>query len=208
MMSKNRKKYAIQMSYDVSDEEKNQAEKTLKYLDFLLKTMKQAEEYLNLLYQPFKDGTNIDPEMIWKSRAALRRYRDTMIDNFDKFKRISFKCFALLQNFSSDTQILKLNKSFVFSVADIEKQVNRFADLFSDLKSKEFSQEVIKAIDNIKKETAQLEEIIDSRVKSYLTSNILSRDWTDQVSQRLQEKIEQKIPFALKLKEEREKNNK
>ena len=84
------KKYALMMSYDVTDEEKVAAEKLLAYFEFLMKDMDKAEEHLDLLYVPFKDDNAITPEQSWKSRAALRRYRDSVADNFNRFKRISF----------------------------------------------------------------------------------------------------------------------
>ena len=199
------KKYAIQLSYSVTDEEKEKAEKSLAYYNFLLKTLKEAISHLDLIYTPFKDGEAITPEQSWGARSALWRYRDANIDIFNKVKRISFKCFALMHDFSSDAQVVKLNKSFVLAIGDLEKQVNRFAELFSELKSKEFGASVIKAIENIKKEVAQLEQIIEDRVINHIESNILNRNWVDSVSKELQQKIEDKIPNSIRLVEERNK---
>lgn len=197
------KKYAIQLSYSVSDEEKEMAEKALAYYNFLLRTLKQANDHLDLIYTPFKDGSPILPKSAWKNRAALRRYRDANIDIFNKFKRIAFKCFSLMHEFSSDTQAMKLNNSFVMSIGDIEKQVNRFSDLFSDLKSKEFGSSIVKSIDNIKKEIAQLEQIVEDRIMGYLENDLLNKSWVDSVSKELQHKIEEKIPESIRMIRER-----
>lgn len=199
------KKYAIQLSYSVTDEEKENAEKALSYYNFLLKTMKEADSHLDLIYVPFKDGTPITPEQSWDARAALWRYRDANIKLFNKVKKIAFKCFSIMHEFSSDAQVVKLNKSFVLAIGDLEKQVNRFSELFSELKSKEFGVSIIKSIDNIKKEIAQLEQIVEDRIITFVEQELLNRTWIDLVSKELQQKIEQKIPNSIRLVNERNK---
>lgn len=201
------KAYAASMSYEVPDSEKEQAEKTLMGLDILIKKLKTCDDHLDLIYQPFKNNPNITPEQTYKVRASLRRYRDKVADNFNIFKRVAFRCFVLIQPFSSDTQIVKFNKSFVLAIGDIEKQVNRFIELFSNLESKDFAATIVKSVENIKKETAQLDQIIEDRIKPYIENNILAVNWTDQVSEELQEKVEKHVPLTVKLVEEREKSN-
>jgi hypothetical protein len=204
-MVNKRKIYAVDMTYDVPDSEKDMATRIVLHLDFLLKAIKVCEEHLNLIYTPFKDNQNITPEQTFAARAALRRYRDKVADNFNDFKRKAFKCFSLIQPFSFDSQMVKLSKSFVLAIADIEKQVNRFIDLFGNLESKDFGQTVVKAIDNIKKEMAQLEQIIEDRMKKHIQNNILARSWVDTVSDELQEQVEKKIPLSIQLVEQRNK---
>jgi hypothetical protein len=205
-MVNKRKIYAVDLTYDVPDSEKDKGTKIILHLDHLLKILKVCEEHLNLIYTPFKDNQNITPEQTFAARAALRRYRDKVADNFNIFKRQAFKCFVLFQPFASDSQMLKLSKSFVLSISDIEKQVNRFIDLFSDLESKDFGTTVVKAIDNIKKELAQIEQIIEDRMKEHIRNNILARSWVDTVSDELQEKVEKKIPLSIELVEKRNKD--
>lgn len=194
------------MTYQVPDEEKDKATKIILYLDQLLKIMSFCDNHIDLIYSPFKDSQEISQDQIFKVRAALRRYRDKVANNFNVLKRQSFKCFILLQPFSVDTQIVKLSKSFVLCVNDIEKQVNRFIDLFSNLKSKDFIPAIVKGAEGIKKETAQLKQIIEDRIKTHIQNNILARSWVDTVSDELQQKVEKKIPLSIKLVEDRENN--
>jgi hypothetical protein len=198
-----RKIYATQMSYEVPSEEKDKANKIIVYLDHLIKILNFCDEHLDLIYTPFKDNPEISPDQTFKARAALRRYRDKVADNFNVFKRQAFKCFLLLQPFAIDTQIVKLSKSFVLSIEDIEKQVNRFIELFSNLKSKDFGQAVVKGAESIKKEMAQLNQIIEDRIKNHIQNNILARNWVDTVSDELQQKVEKNIPLSIRLVEER-----
>lgn len=205
MQSKSKKSYALQMTYEVPSEEKDRATKIILYLDHLLKILRFCDNHLSLIYTPFKDKQDISPQQVFKARAALRRYRDKLVDNFNTFKRQAFKCFVLLQPFSVDTQIVKLMKSFVLCIGDIEKQVNRFVDLFSNLESKDFGQAVVKGAEGIKNEIAQLQQIIEDRIKTHIQNNILASNWVDSVSEELQEKVEDRIPLSIQLVEERNK---
>lgn len=195
--------YTAMMTYVVSDQEKQQAEKAIRWFTYCLKMLDQCQEHLNLIYNPFKKQPDISTDDVFARRAMLRIYRDKVIDNFNQFKRIAFKSYAIIQPFSSDTQMDKISSAFVESVEDIETQVNRFVDLFDDLKSEEFSKGVIAAIEHIKKEIAQLEQLVNDRVKTYLQTNILARNWVDGISTELQEKVEKKSPLVMQLVEER-----
>jgi len=191
------------MTYQISDNEKDLAEKAMRWFNHCLKLLERCDDHLNLLYNPFKKSPDITVEKIFQRRAMLRVYRDKVAKNFNKFKRAAFKAYVIMQPFTSDTQTEKLIKSFVASIEDIEIQVNRFVDLFSDLQSEDFSKAVISAIDNIKKEIVQLKQIVDERIKEHLQTNILARNWVDNVSNELQEKVEKKSPLVMQLVEER-----
>lgn len=192
------------MSYDVSDSEKHQAEKALVYFKAAKKYLVQASDHLNIMKTPFKDNQDVTPEEIIKSRAVIRRFRDKAIENFDKFKKAAFDCVNLMQTFSSDTQTLKLMKSFISSVDDLEVSVNQFAELFDDLQSKEFSKDVVTAIEGIQKQCDEIDEIIDERIKSHIQTNILATSWVDAISNDLQMKIEKKTPLIVDLYNQRQ----
>lgn len=193
------------MSYRVSENEKEQAQKAIRWLNHSLKILDQCDEHLNLIYNPFKKGQEIPADKIFARRATLRLYRDKVVENFNNFKKIAFKSYTIMQTFASDTQVEKLLKSFVTSIEDIETQVNRFVDLFSNLKSDEFTKVVVIAIEHIKKEIAQLKQIVNDRILTHLQTNILARNWVDNVSEELQEKVEKKSPLIMQLVEQRNK---
>jgi uncharacterized protein (UPF0210 family) len=202
-MSKQRKIYALNLTYEVSSEEKDRAQKIILNLEHLLKISVLCDNHLDLIYTPFKDAQNITPQQVFQARAALRRYRDKVVENFNDFKRQAFKTFVLFQHFITDTQISKLSKSFVSAISDMEKQVNRFVDLFSNLESKDFSTGIVKAIENIKKELAQFKQIVEDRIIEHVQNNILARSWVDNVSDEIQQKVEKSIPFSVQLVNER-----
>src|SRR5574338_1283636 len=187
-----KKSYSVQMSYNVSDSEKQQAEKALLYFKAAEQQLGQASNHLNIMKTPFKDNPEMTPEDVMKARAVIRRFRDKAIENFDKFKRTSFQCVNLMQTFNTDTQTFKLMKSFISAIDQLEVQVNHFADLFKDLESKDFAKDVVTSIEGIQKQCDDIDEIIDERIKSHIEKNILASSWGDSISDDLQMNVEKK----------------
>lgn len=199
-----KKSYSIQMSYDISDAEKLQAEKALSYFNHAIRALNIASDHLNIMKTPFKDSAASTPDEIMQARAAIRRFRDKMIDNFNNFKKISFQCVNLMQMFISDTQTSKLLKSFVNSIEDLESNVNKFAELFSNLEDKSFTSNAVKNIEDIQKTCDSIKDIIDERIKKHIQSNILASNWVDAISNDLEVKINRKTPLMLDLFNERQ----
>lgn len=191
--------YAIQMSYDVSDEEKLQAEKALMCFNYALKLLNTASDHLDIMKTPFKDNPGTSPDELMRARAAVRRFRDKVIDNFNQFKITTFKCVNIMQIFSSDTQTLKLMKALISSVDNLETKVNDFADLFNDLESNDFSKSVVMCIESIQKQCEEIDKLIDERIKSHIQSNILAKSWVNSVSDNLQMSIQKNTPLILDL---------
>jgi len=194
-----KKGYSVQMTYDVSDAEKMQAERALLCFNHALKMLDMASNHLDIMKTPFKDNPEMSPEEVQKARAAIRRFRDKSIENFNEFKVAAFKCVNVMQIFSSDTQTLKLMKSFISSIDDLEIKVNDFADVFNDLESKEFAKTVVTSIESIQKQCEEIDEIIDERIKSHIQSNILAKSWVDAVSDDLQMRVQKRTPLILDL---------
>jgi hypothetical protein len=191
--------YAISLTYDVSDVEKQQAEKALLHFNHTSKLLDLASEHLNIMKTPFKENSDVPTEDIKKARAAIRRFRDKSVENFNDFKTAAFKCVNIMQNFASDTQTIKIMKSFISSIDDLEDKVNDFVSLFNDLDSKEFVKEIVENIESIQKQCEEIEAIIDDRIKSHIHSDILAKSWVDSVSSDLQMKVEKKTPLLMEL---------
>lgn len=194
-----KKAYSISMTYDVSDAEKLQAEKSLLCFNHANKLLAIARDHLNVMKTPFKDSGNMPPEEVMQARAAIRRFRDKALDNFTDFKRAAFGCVQTMQDFSTDTQTIKLMKSFISSIDDLENEVNSFADLFNNLEDKEFAPNVVKKIEGIQSLCDSIEEIIEDRIKKHIQSNILASSWIDSVGNDLEAKIDKKTPLLVEL---------
>lgn len=187
------------MTYDVSDTEKVEAQKALVCFSHTFKLLQIASDHLNIMKTPFKNNPDMPPEEVMAARAAIRRFRDKSVENFNDFKASAFRCVNVMQNFASDTQTVKLMKSFISAIDDLELKVNSLTDLFKDLESKDFSQKVVTSIEAIQTQCDDIEEIVDERIKNHIQTNILASSWVDSVSSELQMKIEQKTPLILDL---------
>lgn len=141
-----KKAYAIQLSYNISDNEKLAAEKALLYFSDASKKLEMANNHLNILKVPFEENQDITKEALMEERVAIRRFRDKAIDNFNLFKLSAFKCVDIMQNFSSDTESVKMLKSFISEIDNLEEIVNDFADLFKNINSNEFKPLILKIL--------------------------------------------------------------
>jgi len=196
--------YVVQMTYDVSDDEKQEAEKALLYFTHAAKLLDVASDHLDIMKVPFKDNPEIDPKEVVKTRAAIRRFRDKSIDNFNDFKKAAFKCVQVMQPFSSDTQTLKLVKSFISSVDELEDDFNDMVELFDTLDSKTFAQDIVASMEKIQKLCDDIYEIIDNRLKHHIQTNIIAKSWVDNVGNDLQMEIMEQTPLIIDLYNERQ----
>lgn len=196
--------YITQMSYSVSDEEKMQAERALLHFDHAIKQLQLASNHLDLMKTPFKNNPEMDPKEVMKARAAIRRFRDKSVENFNLFKRSAFQCVKLMQDFSNDTQTVKLMKSFITTVNDLETKVNEFVELFSDLETKDFANNIVSSIEEVQSKCDDIEELVDDRIKDHIRENILATSWVNSVGNELEEKIEHKVPLVLDLYNKRQ----
>jgi replicative superfamily II helicase len=191
--------YITEMTYSVNDAEKASAELALNFFNHSLKLLQLASEHLDIMKTPFKNNPEMDPKEVVKARTAIRRFRDKSVENFNEFKKSAFKCVREMQEFASDTQTLKLMKSFISSIDDLETKVNDFVDLFADLEAKDFSTKVVSSIEDIQHQCDDVEEIVDERIKTHIQQNILATNWTDSVGKEMEMTIEPKKPLILDL---------
>jgi hypothetical protein len=191
--------YLTQMTYSVSDAEKVSAERALYCFDHTLKLLQLASEHLDIMKTPFKNNPDMDPQEVMKARAAIRRFRDKAVENFNEFKKAAFQCVHAMRDFASDTQTLKLMKSFISSIDDLEVKVNQFVDLFTDLEAKDFATQVVSDIEDIQQQCEDIEQIVDERIKDHIQQNILATNWTDTVGKEMEMVIEPKTPLILDL---------
>lgn len=194
-----KKAYAIQLSYNISDNEKLVAEKALLYFSDVSKKLEMANNHLNILKIPFEENQDITKESLMEQRVAVRNFRDKSIDNFNLFKISAFKCVDIMQNFSSDTESVKMLKSFISEIDNLESYVNDFADLFKNINSNEFKPLILKNIKLIQDKCEEIQDLIDQRIKVHLQTNILAKSWVNTVSNQLQKTVEKKRPIILDL---------
>ena len=187
------------MTYDVTDAEKNSAEKALQCFDHATKLLQLSSDHLDIMKTPFKNNPEMAPKDVMKARAAIRRFRDKSIENFNEFKRAAFHCVHAMKDFASDTQTIKLMKSFISSIDDLEIKVNNFSEIFNDLEAKDFSSKIITSIEDIQHQCDDVKEIAEERIRDHIKQNILTTNWTDTVGKEMEMVIEPKTPLILDL---------
>jgi len=203
-----KKIYAVLMTYDVSSDEKRYAEEALLNFDEAIKLLTFASDHLNTIKTPFKDNEPSSTEEIVESRVVLRRFRDKAAENFNAFKIKAFSCVNAMKEFSSDTMTAKLMKTMISSIENLEMDVNKFFELFEDLKSKDFQSKVVSMCEGIQSQSDDIIDIIDQRIKNHIQKNILAKNWVDNISNELQQNVEKHVPILSKIQqEEKEKFN-
>ena len=202
-----RKAYSIQMHFGVPESEKRVAEKAEEYFNQLISKMQEAKDYLDLIYTPFQKHQNIDMEMVTDYRKTFRDYRDQVKLKFRTIAKLSYKCVALMNEFSMDTTTEEMMESFMGTIRELEKYVDTFVSIFSNLNSSEFRNHLISTIDSLKKQMNQIEQLIKDRILEHIDSNILAKNWAKNISDRFEdsEPIEERIPLVVQLFKERQK---
>lgn len=107
--------------------------------------------------------------------------------------------------FSTDTKTLEMMNSFIASLEDVKKAVERLLQSFSDLDSQTFKDSVVGAIDNVKKQANQFKQLINDRLLDHIDTNILAKNWTNDVTDEYQKKVYEKLPMIVQLFQERQK---
>lgn len=191
--------YLSEMSYDISSEEKHQAQQLLIYVDQTLKLLKDSKDYLDTIKVPFENNPETKSEEIMSQRFYLRDFRDKSVQKFNDFKVSCFHCVDYINKFSSDPQILKISKAFVSTVDDLEKSVNKFVDLFLNLESDTFVKDIIDIVTLIQMKCDDVKDMLDERLKGYVASNILMENWVDRVRKDFNFAVNNKKPKMLEI---------
>jgi len=191
--------YTVQMNLDVPDAEKRTAEKASESFESILSQLKLGIEHLDLIYTPFAKRQKLDSKEIVENRDILRKYRDKTKELFEKIVEDSYQ-----GEFSTDSAVEELMGSFVSSVRELEKQVNILLSIFSNLNNPEFKDQLIKAIDSVKKQSSQLKQLVNDRILEHIDTNILAKNWESLVNDKYQDKIKNKTPLVVQLYEERQ----
>lgn len=196
--------YSVQMNFKVPESEKEIAERAEKYFEKLITKMKDIEDYLNIIYIPFKKYQDADPEMLVEYRRTFRQYRDACKSKFRNIVKMSYKAVALMNEFSTDTATEELMDSFVGSIRELEKYVDTYVGIFGNLSSPEFQTHLVSTIDSIKKQFSQIKQLIIDRIISHIDNNILAKDWAKDVLDRFDDTNQERVPLVVELFRERQ----
>jgi len=195
---------SVNMSLDVPSSEKKIAQKAVRKFQFLVKKIDAFDKHLDILYNPFKSHENVSKESITDHRAALRRYRDKINENFDEIKVFIVGCITDLNYFSSDTNISEIINSFNDSISNISESLEILLSGLDNWNDKDYRNNIITHIESVKKQIDQLNKLINDRIIADINTNILAKNWTDNLDDKLKSSIKDKEPYIKQLHDERE----
>jgi hypothetical protein len=194
-----KKSVNIQMSARVPDSEKRVAEQASESFGELTGKLKLAISHLNTVSTSFSSLQNPDSKEIMKHRVVLRNFRDQVKKNFEQIMTIANSSAVLMARFSSDPETIEIMNSFGSQVQDLEKQVNRFLALFSNIGDESFMPSVMAAIDLIKKQAAQVTQLINDRALEHIDTNILAKRWTSEIKDENNNNVYERLPLLVQL---------
>lgn len=194
-----KRSYLSQMSYEIPSEQKSYAKQLMIYIDQALKLLKDSKDYLDTVKVPFKNNPETSPDEVMSKRFYFRDFRDNAVEKFNDFKLSCYHCVTYTNKFSSDPQILKISKSFISSVDDLERMVNKFVDLFANLESDTFVKDIITNTESIQNKCEDVRDMLEERLKNYVSSNILMQNWVDRVREDFNFTSDSKQPRMLEI---------
>lgn len=195
---------SVDMSFEIPEEDKAVARVALKYLDAVSKQLSEFDSYLNIIYQPFSDNQNISEESILKYRGFLIRFKNKMVEKYKEMARTVLNVIKALKHFSTDSHSNELIKALVDSFSDIDNGVNELEKVLKNYTSKDFRDNLLKVIQNIRKQKTQTEDLINDRILEHINTNILANNWIDGLAKEFNLDLSEQEPYLQKLYKERE----
>jgi hypothetical protein len=198
-----KKAYSAKMTFEVPDSEKRVAEKADESFEDLIGLLRYATNHLNLIYEPFESLQSLDNEMLKTHSSLFKRYQKAIEHNYKLIFKKANQCAILMGTFSTDTKTKILMNSFLAYIHELEKQVERLIRIFDNLDSSEFKNSLILAIDFVKKTNSQLKQLVGDRILDHIDTNILAKNWVNNVTDDDDQRVYDKAPLLVQLREER-----
>ncbi len=196
---------AIQMSFEVPKVEREMAIAVVKHFEHVEVILDNANNHLDVLYNPFKKHPNISSDLLHEKRGLLNRFVQQSKDNFEEVKRRSLLAIQKISYFDSDTAIYDMMEAFRNSIQELEKLIVEVYDLLEDYRAEDFVSKLITAIDSVRTQIVEVENLIKDRIIDYIDTNILVKNWMTDKGEELNLSIQQKTPAMVSLFEEQRK---
>jgi len=198
LMKKEFMKQAIdqdRITFKVPDREKKKGKLAIDEIDNLVENkIRMFIDHLDLMYEPFNEHKGITPDQAGDAAIHIDNFASVVEENLTKIKRKVYTIMKALEVFDSDTTIYSMLNSINDSINLIDNSVNSFVDILHKKESPDFQTNVIKAIEIIKKEVAQLKQLTLETIKDYLRDNIILENWTTEIEEEIvEEEQEQEI---------------
>ena len=171
--------FQSQMSSDIPEHNKEKAKNSLLLFDQAEKALQNSKKYLDLFKSSFENDENQNVDKVFEHRSYFREFRDNALDRFNFFKRKAYEAIQAINVFAYEPNTLKLMKSLISEIDLLEFNVNKFADLFSNIQDKDFITNVNKSITAVEKQCDIVSNILTDRIPDHINKNILTKSWID-----------------------------
>lgn len=191
-------------SYDIPDSEKKIAEEASLRFEYSIKALNSATKHLDTIYRPFEMHDSVSVKSVVEGRGILNRFRQASKDKFEKFKARVVLAIQKLHYFSNgDTEIQELISSFEQGAEGVTKKVEEFYEIMEDLENPEFKNSIMSAIDTIKVEVDELNEITKDRIIKHIDEHLIGKTWMTETKDKLNVDFENSVPLITQLFDER-----
>lgn len=193
----------VDLSVEISDTEKKAAYKAIIKLEKLEKRLSSFNKYLNTMYHPFKKYNAISDESILKYRGAIWKYANKIRDDFEELREIAGECVEYLKVFDTDSHINDIINTFDDSIGEIDDRVSIAFTAISNWSGPSYKDNVLKALESLKKDVAELRKLIYDRIIEHINNNIIDKNWIDSISDNIKKDLKEKGPHISKLHKKR-----
>lgn len=194
----------IQMSYEIPNEDKILARNIIEDLIKLKTTIEQSSELLNKT-QPFEKHQTVSTEALVEKRGVLGRYHKEVKNSFSECKKHAFLIIEKMKNFDTDHNIAELISSLKEGMEDLEKKAEDFLAALDNIRSTTFRENLLDGVKKTKEQCEKVKDLIEERIEDHFQKNFLPNQWSESVSQLVQQTIAPNMPLMKRLFEEREK---
>jgi hypothetical protein len=189
----------VNLSFKISDEEKKSAKRCIDLFDKAVHHLNELNDYLDKIYNPFKNHNKVSAKSVHRYRGAIKRYSDSIDDKTSYIKKVILLAVGELDMFSSDMKIQDILNALSDDMSDTDEQIFSLRetleswDLAVDKEpgpdnndNIDYRQTVISAVELAKKEIAESINLIEDRIITHINDNILSNNWVQNVSNELE----------------------
>jgi hemerythrin superfamily protein len=178
----------VQLSLDITDEERRAARDAIKSLDRFLRELWAARQNDKKLINVLKKNqNNVDSSSLFEIRHLLRRFQKEVKDRYvqlifnfagkkdDNFNVLSEGYIHSLSLLEKDTTTRQMKSSLQDAMQQLTEFVQDFIELFEDFNDPEQVNKILKFSDNIDDVVRSIENIIDTQIKVHFERNIIKR---------------------------------
>lgn len=178
----------VQLSLDVTDEERRAARDAIKSLERFLRELWAARQNDKKLIDVLKKNqSNVDSSSLFEIRHLLRRFQKEVKDRYvllifnfagkkdDNFNVLSEGYIHSLSLLEKDTTTRQMKASLQDTMQQLTEFIQDFIEAFEDFNDPEQVNKILKLSENAENIVRSIENIVDNQIKVHFERNIIKR---------------------------------